>query len=145
MTIMTVTVKKANIFQAASTLYNDMKRVVADRLSEFCVNKIIEFGLATKTFEFYFSFFGANTLEVATRRKSMAKLKALLVKHIAKLAPQIAFTTTPLLDIHNRDDLVFTSMSESFVFDLENIPSSRWEDYFDGGTPNVKSFMATGS
>ncbi len=123
---MTIIVRRSDIFGAAGRLYNRIKAQVTGRISAFCNRKVIEQGLAAKTFEFDFSFFGGDTQEVTARRKSIGKLKQLLMKHVNKVIPTSIFATAPILDTFNRDDLIFTSKSLPIQVDLRNISHDAW-------------------
>jgi hypothetical protein len=124
--------KRVGALQAAATLLNDVSVSIRERLAKFCTDRAIQLGLSTKAFPQTFVLGSHNIVE---SRKTVGKLKTLLLRYILKLIPYVTFSLSEFIQVKDRQDLyVHLGVSESFNRELIN--KIRWHDKYSLSPPS---------
>lgn len=91
-------VSRTNIVGIVSILIRDLCDQAKVKLRAFCTAKVIESGLATKTFPHEFNFDSTSVF-----RKSVTKLKTLFYRNILKSLPYVNFTSKEFIYVMDKD------------------------------------------
>ena len=105
-----IVLKRANPFTFAGHMVGKLVTDIHTKLRRYCSRRVIELGLVPASFDHEFKF--GSTYTTTDNRKSVSKMKSILLKYIIKLVPFTAFASDEFIQIHEKDSLivnVFTS------------------------------------
>lgn len=95
-------INRPNLLYSLQHVLENMKTSIAEKFMNFYNAKIVESGLAAKTFNFPFNIGSTGS---SAHRRSISKLKVLLAKQLNKINPQIAFAVDEFLNTGSADDI----------------------------------------
>lgn len=95
---------RPNIIVSLNHMLNEIATGIRKKFTDFYNRKVIESGLAIKTYNYAFDIGSEGN---STHRRSISKLKQLLVKHIQKVNPFIQFANNEFLSVTTSDTLIF--------------------------------------
>jgi hypothetical protein len=136
-------VKRANAISVASIMMHNATSGVADKLKEFCVRKAVEFGIISKTYPHKFSMDNPNE-----GRKTITRIKTLLMKHLVKCIPYLTFSQEEFLQIHDRDCLTVHLYNQNYpegpdlsIYDWETNNGVTMSHYKLAGSSSYRSLF----
>jgi hypothetical protein len=119
-------VNKPNVLSIARVMMEELYANIRRKLIGYCRDRVIELGLSPRTSSQTYVI-GSSLSE---SRKTVGKIKTLLIKHLIKLIPIVEHTQLEFFTVHDRQELSINLSDNEWRTEIEEATDPRIISYF---------------
>jgi hypothetical protein len=129
---MATIVSRPNLLSSLDKMVRNIATSIQNKFYKFYLRRIIEAGLAVKTYN--------NNFEIgyegsAPHRRSISKLKQLLLKYLHKVNPFVAFSNVNFMDTNSSDGIKLDLIETDFLTEVPEYCPIKLERIFKERNP----------